>query len=84
MRCWRFRILLPGWGVVIEPFFWSAVQTGLRVSELIGLNCQDVVLGTGAHVRCLGKGQKTTLHATPSGNGKGARCLAARTPRSAR
>jgi integrase/recombinase XerD len=35
-----------------------AVQTGLRVSELIGLNCQDVVLGTGAHVHCLGKGRK--------------------------
>jgi integrase/recombinase XerD len=35
-----------------------AVQTGLRVSELIGLTCQDVVLGTGAHVRCLGKGRK--------------------------
>ena len=35
-----------------------AVQTGLRVSELIGLKCQDVVLGTGAHVRCLGKGRK--------------------------
>src|SRR6516162_2415700 len=35
------------------------VQTGLRVSELVGLKCQDVVLGTGAHVRCLGKGRKT-------------------------
>jgi len=35
-----------------------ALQTGLRVSELIGLNCQDVGLGTGAHVRCLGKGRK--------------------------
>jgi site-specific recombinase XerD len=35
-----------------------AVQTGLRVSELIGLNCQDVMLGTGAQVRCLGKGRK--------------------------
>src|SRR5712691_6636133 len=35
-----------------------AVQTGLRVSELLGLNCEDVVLGTGAHVRCLGKGRK--------------------------
>ncbi len=35
-----------------------AVQTGLRVSELIGLRCQDVVLGTGAHVRCLGKGRR--------------------------
>ncbi len=35
-----------------------AVQTGLRVSELRGLNCQHVALGTGAHVRCLGKGRK--------------------------
>ncbi|HXX23158.1 MAG TPA: tyrosine-type recombinase/integrase [Terriglobia bacterium] len=34
------------------------VQTGLRVSELTGLNCQDVALGSGAHVRCLGKGRK--------------------------
>lgn len=35
-----------------------AVQTGLRVSELIGLRCQDVVLDRGAHVRCQGKGRK--------------------------
>ena len=35
-----------------------AVQTGLRLSELIGLRCEDVVLGTGAHVRCTGKGRK--------------------------
>jgi integrase/recombinase XerD len=35
-----------------------AAQTGLRVSELTRLNCRDVVLGTGAHVRCLGKGRK--------------------------
>ena len=34
------------------------VQTGLRVSELIGLSCQDIVLGTGAHVHCRGKGRK--------------------------
>ena len=40
-----------------------AVQTGLRVSELIGLRCEDVVLGVGAHVRCLGKGRK--LRCTP-------------------
>jgi site-specific recombinase XerD len=33
-------------------------QTGLRVSELIGLSCQDIVLGTGAHVHCQGKGRK--------------------------
>jgi site-specific recombinase XerD len=38
-----------------------AVQTGLRVSELVGLNCADVVLGTGAHVRCHGKGRKERL-----------------------
>ena len=35
-----------------------AAQTGLRVSELTGLNCGDVTLGTGASVRCLGKGRK--------------------------
>ena len=35
-----------------------AVQSGLRVSELVGLRCQDVVLGSGAHVRCQGKGRK--------------------------
>jgi site-specific recombinase XerD len=33
-------------------------QTGLRVSELTGLTCGDVCLGTGAHVRCEGKGRK--------------------------
>lgn len=33
-------------------------QTGLRVSELCGLRCEDVVLSTGAHVRCHGKGRK--------------------------
>ena len=40
-----------------------AVQTGLRVSELIVLRRQDVALGRGAHVRCIGKGRK--LRATP-------------------
>ena len=35
-----------------------AVQTGLRASELVGLRCGDVVLGSGAHVRCMGKGRK--------------------------
>ncbi len=35
-----------------------AVQTGLRLSELIGLNCGDVELGTAAHVHCTGKGRK--------------------------
>ena len=35
-----------------------AVQTGLRNSELTKLRRQDVQLGTGAHIRCLGKGRK--------------------------
>ncbi len=34
------------------------VQAGLRVSEVVGLNCGDVVLGAGSHVRCEGKGRK--------------------------
>lgn len=43
----------------------TATQTGLRVSELIGLCCEDVVLGAGGSVRCRGKGRKersTPLH----------------------
>jgi site-specific recombinase XerD len=41
-----------------HAFMVLAVQTGLRVSELLGLDCGDIVLGTGAHVRCEGKGRK--------------------------
>jgi site-specific recombinase XerD len=40
-----------------------AAQTGLRASELIGLRCSDLRLGTGAHVNCLGKGPQATHHA---------------------
>lgn len=36
----------------------TAVQTGLRLSELTSLRQQDVWLGVGAHVRCEGKGRK--------------------------
>lgn len=35
-----------------------AAQTGLRLSELIGLDRGDVHLDAGAHVRCTGKGRK--------------------------
>ncbi len=35
-----------------------AVQTGLRLSELIGLDHSSLVLGKGAYVRCVGKGRK--------------------------
>jgi site-specific recombinase XerD len=38
-----------------------ATQTGLRASELIGLTCGDLRLGTGAHVTCLGKGRKQRI-----------------------
>jgi site-specific recombinase XerD len=34
------------------------IQAGLRVSELIALDCSDITLGTGAHVHCRqGKGR---------------------------
>jgi site-specific recombinase XerD len=35
-----------------------AAQTGLRLSELIGLDRDAIHLGAGAHVRCVGKGRK--------------------------
>ena len=41
-----------------RAFLAVAVQTGLRISELINLTCRDIHLGTGAHVRCQGKGRK--------------------------
>jgi site-specific recombinase XerD len=37
------------------------VQTGLRLSELIGLNCGDVELSPSPLVRCMGKGRKQRL-----------------------
>ncbi len=36
----------------------TMVQTGLRVSELTGLNCADITLSTGPHLHCHGKGRK--------------------------
>lgn len=36
----------------------TAVQTGLRVTEVTSIRQQDVNLATGAHVRCEGKGRK--------------------------
>lgn len=41
-----------------HAFLLVAVQTGLRLSEMTGLKREDVVLGTGAHVRVVGKGRK--------------------------
>ena len=41
-----------------HAFLLTAVQTGLRLSEMIALRHADVSLETGAHVRCRGKGRK--------------------------
>jgi integrase/recombinase XerD len=38
-----------------------AIQTGLRASELTGLTCLDIHLGTGAYVACHGKGRKDRI-----------------------
>jgi site-specific recombinase XerD len=46
-KCWRDHALIL-----------LAVQTGLRLSELTGLRPQDLHLGTGAHVRVIGKRRK--------------------------
>jgi integrase/recombinase XerD len=36
-------------------------QTGLRASELTGLRCGDIHLGTGAHATTIGKGRKQRI-----------------------
>ena len=41
-----------------HAMFTLAIQTGLRISEIIGLAIADVHTGVGAHVHCLGKGRK--------------------------
>ena len=39
-------------------FLLVALQTGLRLSELTGVRREDVTLGAGAHIHCVGKGRK--------------------------
>jgi site-specific recombinase XerD len=41
-----------------HAFILTAAQTGLRLSEMTGLQRQDILLATGAHVRVIGKGRK--------------------------
>jgi site-specific recombinase XerD len=41
-----------------HAFILTAVQTGLRLSEITAATRDDLVLGTGAHIRVLGKGRK--------------------------
>ena len=55
-----------------------AVQTGLRLSELVDLNRDAIFLGRGAHVRCLGKGRKE--RATPLTNSASGMAEGTKTP----
>ncbi len=41
-----------------HAFLLLAIQTGLRLSEMINLRWKDIILDKGAHVRCYGKGRK--------------------------
>jgi integrase/recombinase XerD len=41
-----------------HAMFALTIQTGLRISELAGLDCNDVTLTTGANVHTVGKGRK--------------------------
>ena len=41
-----------------HAFILTAVQTGLRLSEMTGLKREDLISGTGAHVQVIGKGRK--------------------------
>ncbi len=41
-----------------HAFMLTAVQTGLRLSEMTGLKHEDLIIGVGAHVRVIGKGRK--------------------------
>jgi len=42
-----------------HAFILTAVQTGLRLSEITAATREDLVLGTGAHIRVMGKGAFT-------------------------
>lgn len=41
-----------------HAFMLTAVQTGLRLSEMTGLKQEDIISGAGSHVRVIGKGRK--------------------------
>jgi site-specific recombinase XerD len=41
-----------------HAFILTAVQTGLRLSEMTGLKHEDLILGVSAHLRVIGKGRK--------------------------
>ena len=39
-------------------FLLVAMQTGMRLSELTSIRREDLTLGSGAHIHCVGKGRK--------------------------
>jgi len=41
-----------------HAFMLTAVQTGLRLSEMTGLKQEDIIITAGAHIRVIGKGRK--------------------------
>jgi site-specific recombinase XerD len=41
-----------------HAFILTAAQTGFRLSEMTGLKREDLALGTGAHLRVIGKGRR--------------------------
>ena len=41
-----------------HAFMLTAVQTGLRLSEMTGLKQGDIISGVGSHLRVIGKGRK--------------------------
>jgi integrase/recombinase XerD len=41
-----------------HAMFALTIQTGLRISELVGLSCADVTFGRAANVHTIGKGRK--------------------------
>ena len=53
----------------------TAIQTGVRVSELVNLVIANLTLGTGAHIRVTGKGRKeratTADHETATSSTRG-------------
>ena len=57
----RRRSVGPRTGRRDHALLLVAIQTGLRVSELAALCWADIELGTGAHLRCNGKGRKERI-----------------------
>ena len=62
----------------------TAIQTGLRVSELVALRVGDVSLSTGAHLRVIGKGRKERCATLTPETVAVLRDVDARTPRGTR